>query len=180
MKADTFINAVGMIDDCYLDVNVPKKTITHRKWARKIVPIAAAAALITCPLPTLTAFGVDPAYNILYHIAPSIAQTFKPVQKSCDDNGIEMSVISAERRGSEASVYLAMNDTTGTCPDGDWDLYDSYHINVPRDMIGHCSFTEYDADAHTAYFVVHLETMEVAADKNGELNEIRFTQVESL
>lgn len=169
MKADTFMNAVGMIDDRYLDVDIPRKTITHRKWTKRIISIAAAAALIICPLPTLTAFGVDPAYNILYHIAPSVAQTFKPVQKTCEDNGIEMTVISAERNGSEASVYLAMHDTTGTCPDGDWDLYDSYHINVPHDMTGHCSFSEYDADSHTAYFVVHLETMDGSAMPNGKV-----------
>ena len=169
MKTDTFMNVVGMIDDRYLDVDIPRKAITHRKWTKRIISIAAAAALIICPLPTLTAFGVDPAYNILYRIAPSVAQTFKPVQKTCEDNGIEMTVISAERNGSEASVYLAMHDTTGTCPDGDWDLYDSYRINVPHDMTGHCSFSEYDADTHTAYFVVHLETMDGSALPNGKV-----------
>ena len=169
MKADTFMNAVGMIDDRFLDVDAPKKTITHRKWTRRIVTAAVAAALITITLPTLTAFGVDPAYNVLYHIAPSVAQTFKPVQKTCTDNGIEMTVISAERNGSEASVYLAMHDTTGTCPDGKWDLYDSYRINVPRDMTGHCSFSEYDADTHTAYFVVHLKTMDGSQMPDGKV-----------
>ncbi|MBR3631305.1 MAG: DUF4179 domain-containing protein [Oscillospiraceae bacterium] len=169
MKADTFLNAVGMIDDRYLDVDTPRKAVTHRKWTKWIVSVAAAAALIICPLPALTAFGVDSAYNVLYHIAPSVAQTFKPVQKTCEDHGIEMTVISAERIGSEASVYLAMHDTTGTCPDGEWDLYDSYHINVPSDMTGHCSFSEYDADTHTAYFVVHLETMDGSTMPEGKI-----------
>ncbi len=169
MNADTFMNAVGMIDERYLDVDTPQKAITHRKATWKIAVIAAAAALMIGTLPALTAFGVDSAYNILYHIAPSAAQTFKPVQKTCADNGIEMTVISAERSGSEASVYLAMHDTTGTCPDGDWDLYDSYRINVPRDMTGNCSFTEYDADTHTAYFVVHLETMDGSAMPEGKV-----------
>lgn len=169
MKTDTFMNAVGMIDDRFLDVDTPRKVITHRKWTKRIVSVAAAAALITCPLPTLTAFGVDSAYNILYHITPSVAQTFKPVQKTCEDNGIEMTVISAECSGSKASVYLAMHDTTGTCPDGEWDLYDSYRINVPHDMTGHCSFTEYDADTHTAYFVVHLETMDGGTMPKGKV-----------
>lgn len=168
MKADTFINAVGLIDDRHLDIEVPQKTIAHRKWKRRIVSVAAAA-LITCSLPTLTVFGYEPAYNVLYHIAPSVAQTFKPVQKNCEDNGIEMTVISAERSGSEASVYLAMHDTTGTCPDGEWDLYDSYQINVPRDMSGHCSFSEYEADTHTAYFVVHLETMDSSEMPKGKV-----------
>lgn len=169
MKADTFMNAVGMIDDRYLDVDMPRKAITHGKWTKRIVSAAAAAALITFPLPALTAFGVDPAYNILYHIAPSVAQTFKPIQKTCEDHGIEMTVISAERKGNEASMYLAMHDTTGNCPDGEWDLYDSYQINVPRDMAGHCSFSEYDADTHTAYFVVNLETMDGSTIPKGKV-----------
>lgn len=169
MKTDTFMNAVGLIDNRHLDVEKKKKPIVHHKWNRKIIAVAAAAALIVCPLPTLTALGVDSAYHILYHIAPSVAQTFKPVQKTCEDNGIEMTVISAERNGSEVSVYLAMHDTTGTCPAGEWDLYDSYEINVPRDMTGHCSFSEYDADTHTAYFVVHLETMDGSVMPDGKV-----------
>ena len=159
MKADTFMNAVGMIDERYLETDAPEKKITQSKW-RRIISIAAAAVLLLCPLPTLTAYGVDSAYNVLYHIAPSVAQTFKPVRMTCEDKGIEMTVISAERIGSKASVYLAMRDTTGTCPDGAWDLFDSYNINVNRDMSGHCSFADYDADTHTAYFVVSMETMD--------------------
>ena len=160
MKADTFMNAVGLIGDRHLDVEIPKKKIVFRKFRKAAAAVAASAVLIACPLPALTAFGVDTAYNILYRISPSAAQTFKPVRKSCEDNGIEMTVIFAERSGSEASLYLAMHDTTGTCPYGEWDLYDSYKISVPRDMTGHCSFSEYDEDTHTAYFVVHLETMD--------------------
>ena len=127
---------------------------------RKLIVSAAAAVIAAASLPAMTAFGSGTAYYLLYNIAPSVAQTFKPVQQTCEDNGFEMTVISAERKGSEASVYLAMHDTTGSSPDGEYDLYDSYRINVPKDMTGHCSFSDYDADTHTAYFVVHLETMD--------------------
>lgn len=160
MKADTFIDAIGNIDDRFLEIDNNERAVPKRKILRKVTAIAAAAALILCPLPVSTAFGVDAAYNILYHIAPGVAQTFKPVQRSCYDNGIEMTVISADRNGSEASVYLAMHDTEGIHAEDYWDLYDSYKINVHRDMVGHCSFSEYDPETHTAYFVVHLETMD--------------------
>ena len=169
MRADTFMNAVGLIDERFLDIDTPAKTITHHKWTRRLAAFAAAAALVVGTLPTLTAIGVDPAYHILYELAPSVAQTFKPVQKTCADKGIEMTVISAERKGSEASVCLAMHDTTGTYPEGEWDLYDSYSINVPRDMTGHCSFSDYDAETHTAYFVVHLETIDGSTMPNGKV-----------
>ncbi len=158
MKADTFLDAVGMIDERYLDIS--RRSEIKRSPGRRLIAAAAAAALILCPLPALTAFGSDTAYDILYHITPAAAQAFKPVQKSCTDKGIVMTVISAERKGSEASICLSMHDTAGTFPEGEWDLYDSYRINVPRDMNGHCSFSEYDSGTHTAYFIVHLETMD--------------------
>jgi len=160
MKADIFIDAMGMIDDKYLVLNQTTKPTSKLKISRRFTAVAAAAALILLPLPVSTAFGSDPAYNILYHIAPSVAQTFKPVQRSCTDKDIEMTVISADISENKASVYLAMHDLTGKYPGGYWDLYDSYDINVRRDMVGNCSFSEYDDETATAYFVVNLETMD--------------------
>ena len=169
MNPDLFLDAVGQIDDRYLNVDIPKQRITHRRLKKRLIAFAAAAIVLIGTLPAMTAFGVEPAYEILYRMAPAAAQQFTPVRKSCTDNGIEMTVISAKRDGSEASIYLAMHDTTGTCPDGKWDLYDSYHINVPRDITGHCSFSEYDADTHTAYFMVHLETMDGSPMPDGKV-----------
>ena len=160
MNADVFLDAVGMIDDRFLDVKIPRSAAIKHTWRKRLIAVAASAAILIGTLPTLTALGVNRAYNALYAVSPAIAQTFKPVQKACEDNGIEMTVISAEREGSRASVCLAMHDMTDSLPDGEWDLYDSYRINVPRDMTGHCSFTEYDKNTRTAYFVIHLETMD--------------------
>ena len=69
MKAETFMNAVGLIGDRHLDVEIPKKRIIFYKFRKVAVAVAAAALLIVFPLPALTAFGVDSAYNILYHIS---------------------------------------------------------------------------------------------------------------
>lgn len=158
MRSDTFIKAMGNIDERFLDVEAPKRKI-RRRWTAWVAGAAAAVLLIACPLPVMTAFGSDEAYNVLYSISPRIAQDFKPVQKSCTDDGIEMTVISAKREGSRAEVYLTMRDTTGECPYGDWDLFDSYTFNFPYDMNGHCKFSDYDEDTNTAYFIVELETM---------------------
>lgn len=168
MNADTFINAVGMIDDRHLEIDTGKKK-SGINWKRALVSAAAAAALVLAPLPAMTAFGVERAYNTLYMIAPSVAQTFKPVEKSCEDKGIEMTVISADRSGSEAKVYLAMHDKAGVYPDGEWDLFDSYRINVPRDMSGTCSFAEYDPETDTTYFLVELATMDGSAMPEGKV-----------
>ena len=160
MKPDTFLEAVGMIDDRFLNLEQQQHRIRHRKRNRILLGFAAAAALIVLPLPVMTAFGAESAYEILYQIAPPVAQSFHPVQKSCTDQGIEMTVISAKRSGNSADCYIAMRDLAHQYPDGEWDLYDSYDLHIRKDMAGTCYFSEYDSETDTAYFVTHLETMD--------------------
>ena len=57
MNADTFMNAIVMIDDRHLDIETNSSKITHHKWIKRTISAVAAAALISCPLPALTAFG---------------------------------------------------------------------------------------------------------------------------
>ncbi|MBR5166189.1 MAG: hypothetical protein IKW87_11635 [Ruminococcus sp.] len=168
MRSDTFIKAMGNIDERFLDVEVPKRKI-RRMWTAWVAGAAAAVLLIACPLPAMTAFGSDEAYNVLYSISPRIAQDFKPVRKSCTDDDIEMTVVSAKREGSRAEVYLTMRDTTGECPYGDWDLYDSYRLNLWRDMSGCCKFDEYDEETHTAHFIIVLNTMDGSPMPKGKI-----------
>ncbi len=68
-----------------------------------------------------------------------------------------MEVISAEIDGSKASIYISMQ---GDTLDKTADLYDSYHINCPFDSVGHVSFSYFDESTKTAYYVVHIETMD--------------------
>lgn len=156
MKTDSLIDAIGMIDEKYVeDAHKPCVKIRHRKVKR--LAIAAAAFLcVAVPLPAMTAFGSDIAYSLLYMASPAIAQTFKPVQKSCEDNGIRMEVISASIEGNKASFYISIQ---GDNLDETVDLYDSYHINCPFDSVGHVSFSEFDENTKTAYFMVNIETM---------------------
>lgn len=156
MKTDNLIDAIGMIDEEYVaDAHKPYMKIRHRGLKR--FAIAAAAMLcIAAPLPAMTAFGSDIAYNLLYMASPTIAQTFKPVQKSCEDKNIRMEVISADIQGDEAHFYISMQ---GDMLDKTIDLDDSYHINCPFDSVGHVSFSEFDENTKTAYFVVNIKTM---------------------
>lgn len=168
MKTDTLINAFGMIDDKLIEE--AHKPVHIRK--RSYRGLAAAAAVVLCiamPLPVAVAAGSETAYQALYAAAPAIAQTFKPVQKSCTDHGIRMEVISAETDGSEASVYLSMQDIEADRLDETIDLFDSYGINLPYDNVGHCSFSRYDEAEKTAYFVVHIERMDGKDIKSGKM-----------
>ena len=49
MKHETFLNAVGMIDDRFLDVTVHKPRIKQHKWKKALISVAAAVGYIcTC------------------------------------------------------------------------------------------------------------------------------------
>lgn len=176
MKAEDFLSAMGNIDERFLDVDVPKRRI-RRKWTAWVAGTAAALLAVTCPLPAMTALGSDGAYSVLYELAPSLAQTFTPVRKSCIDNGIEMTVISEKCDESRAQVCLAFRDLTGEHSYDYWDLFDSYMFNFPYDMNGHCKFSDYDEDTNTAYFIVELETM---SGKDIPKNKVTFSVRELL
>ena len=159
MNSEQLIDAIGNISDKYIDE--AHRTVKIKKHSFKPFAIAAAAMIcIAAPLPLGVAAGSENAYNALYMIAPSVAQTFKPIEESCVDQGIRMEVISAEIKGSEASVFLSMQDLEEDRLDETVDLYDSYDIHLPYDQYGHCSFNKYDPETKTAYFVVHTARMD--------------------
>lgn len=156
MKTENLIDAIGLIDEKYV-AGAHQLCVKIRHRGLKRFVIAAAAMLcIAVPLPAMTAFGVDEAYNLLYMAMPSVAQAFKPVQESCEDNGIRMEVISASIEDDKASFYISIQ---GDEIDKTVDLYDSYNINCPFDNVGHVSFSEFDENTNTAYFMVNIETM---------------------
>ena len=169
MKIDNVIDAIGMIDDKFiLEAKKTAKT-AKRTWVK---PVASAAALLLClsaPLPTAVALGSDMAYKALYFISPAAAQTFKPVQKSCTDKGIRMEMISASIDGSKASFYISLQDLEGKGLDSTVDLFDSYSINCPYNSTGYCSFSEYDEEANTAYFLINVERMDGKKIRNDKI-----------
>ena len=89
MNSEQLIDAIGNISDKYIDE--AHRTVKIKKHSFKPFAIAAAAMIcIAAPLPLGVAAGSENAYNALYMIAPSVAQTFKPVQRSCTDQGIRI------------------------------------------------------------------------------------------
>lgn len=155
-KTDLLIDAIGKIEDKYLaEARLPKKR-AHRKGMKWLGLAAAAVICFTVPLPAATAFGVEEAYRLLYVMSPKIAQTFKPVELSCENSGVKLTVISQEIHEDEASFYISMQ---GDMFDETTDLFDSYYINCPYDSVGHVSFSEFDDESKTAYFVVNVKTM---------------------
>lgn len=137
------------------------------RWTRPAVAVLAAALSLTLAMPVLAAH-VEPVYDLMYLVAPAMAQSFQPVRQSDQDNGVRMEVVSARIQGDSAQIYLTLQDLEGDRVDATTDLYDSYTIRTPYDTAGHCEQAGYDADTGTALFLVtltHLEGQAMPGDK---------------
>lgn len=104
----------------------------------------------------LAAFNED-VNQLLYRIWPQAAQALKPVNLSCESQGIRMEVVSATLNGSETLVTLTMQDLEGDRVDETMDLFDSAILQLPYDGSGTCMQTGYDPETKTASFAVYMK-----------------------
>lgn len=116
-----------------------------------IVVLSASSLLIA------TAAGNEPAYDILYALYPNVAIKLVPVNESCEDQGIKMTVESIYVQDNLAQIYISMQDLTGDRIDETIDLFDSYSIHTNIAQIGGCSLVAYDADSRTATFLISVQ-----------------------
>lgn len=132
---------------------------------RRLRPAALAAVTLACVLavsaPVCVLAAENPAFNsMLYHFSPELAQFFKPVNLSCEDNGILLEVESAAVEGDSAQVYLTLRDLTGDRIDGTVDLYDSARIREAYDSVSNCRLVGYEPETKTARFLLSSTTMD--------------------
>lgn len=145
----------------------PVRHNSHRQMLRRITTIAAALLMLVGVGVTALAASNEAFNDALYRVFPGLAQAMKPVQLSCEDNGIRMEVISASVEDGTARVYLSMQDLTADRIDETVDLFDSFHMNLPADsMTGHCEQIAYDPDTKTATFLCTLEGWDAAKLSN--------------
>lgn len=152
MKTENLLAAIGEIRDHWID---DAHVQTRRRYRFPMI-VAAILLCMTLTVSALAAADVEGVYEILYAVSPTIAQRLKPVQMSCVDNGIELTVISADVEDDTARVFVGLRDLEGNRVDGTCDLYDSYDINLPSDLIGTCSFSHFDEESRTAMFLVEI------------------------
>ena len=151
------IDAIGEIDDDKI-INAKLFTVKSKKKSfRKSIIIAVAIILcITITVPVLAA-TVNPVYELVYKISPGLAQMLKPVQMSCEDNGIRMEVLSASIYENEAAIYISLQDLTDQNRiDGTTDLFDSYYINRSFDSFASCQIVSFDKETNTATFLINI------------------------
>jgi len=169
---DELINHV--LESAYSNENKnSKKIILFRK------PIIAIISLCICmslAMPVL-AVTVEPIYQLMYLVSPSIAQFFMPIQKSDEDNGIKMEVVSAFIHNNTAEIYITMKDLTENRIDSTTDLFDSYSINRSFDSAASCQSVGYDESTKTATFLI---TINEYGNKKIEGSKITFSVKEFL
>ncbi len=156
MRGNEFLDKMNLVDPAYVEAAdmIPKRRKSSlRRWCA----IAACLCLFfSLAVPTMAA-SIPAFYNMLYAVSPATAQFFKPVQLSCEDNGIRMEVVAAYIHGDTAEIYISMQDLEQTRFDETIDLFDSYRINTPVDCTGHCELAGYDPDTQTATFLITIE-----------------------
>lgn len=147
-------------------VQLPKKkcVFAHPKLVTATV---AAVLCLSIATPALAA-NVPSVFELMYLVSPSIAQFFMPIQKSDEDNGIKMEVVSAYIHDNIAEVYITLQDLIGNRIDETTDLYDSYSIHRPFDSSASCQRVGYDEKTKTATFLITINewgTQKIVGDK---------------
>lgn len=160
MNGLEFLQTISNVDnDLVLEA---EGAFSKRKnfYAKRWMTLAACLCLcFCCSVPVLAATGNQAAYEMLYSISPQIAQKIKPVNVSCIDKGIEMTVVAAEIDGEKATILVSMRDYVDSRIDETTDLFDSYSIHTPYDQSAGCSMVGYDNETNTATFLLTIEQM---------------------
>mgnify|MGYP001038671699 CR=1 FL=1 len=161
MRKKDISDAIGNINDRYIeeaaDFQRKKKRTGKSSILQKSVAAAASFILVfILSVSTLVAADFSPAYEFLYTLSPSAAQKLKPVSMSCEDNGIKFEVISAYVEGSEAKIFISVQDIDGDRIDETTDLFDSFSINTPFDCSSSCENISYDTETKTATFLISI------------------------
>lgn len=166
-NACALLSAIGEVKDEWLaDAERPAGA---RRGRRPAIVLAAALVCAMLTVSALAAADVDGAYELIYALSPTIAQRLKPVRLSCVDNGIELSLLYADVEGDTARVYLSLRDLEGERVDATTDLYDSYEINLPGDLVGHCVYSHFDEESRSACFLVEVSSMQGRTIENDRL-----------
>lgn len=132
-----------------------------RRHPRRVVCIAAAAAMLTASLTPALAANVPAVYETIYAFSPAIAQRLKPVNQSCEVDGVRMEVVSAAIQDNVAEIYLTIQDVRGgrfgaEAPD----LDDSWTLRCPIGQSYHCELVQYDPQSLTATYYLSITNRE--------------------
>lgn len=170
MNHNNIEKAITNIDSKYVMEALDYKNKQHHNsgYFKTIGKVAACFALI-CILSVsgtlvAAAAGNETAFQVVYEMFPDIAMNLVPVNETCEDNGIKMSVEGINIEGDTADVYISLQDMSGNRIDETTDLFDSYDIRTGEDYQGDrmagCSFVSYDEKSKKATFLLSITNMQ--------------------
>jgi hypothetical protein len=146
-----------LVDKIIHSIDENKRETNKAKFFfRKPITILAMLLVLVLTVTPVLAANVPAVYELMYFVSPTVAQFFMPVQKSYEDNGIKMKVVSAYIHDNIAEIYITMQDLIGNRIDETTDLYDSYSINRPFDSSATCQLVGYDEITRTATFLISI------------------------
>lgn len=128
----------------------PQKSRVSLPRLTKAIPVLALLLALTLATPALAA-GVPAINELLYLIAPEAALHFRPVNLSCEDNGVTVELMAVHVYGSSAQMYISV---TGDMIDETVDLFDSYKLDTPKFAITRCELEAYLPESNTAVFFI--------------------------
>jgi len=155
MTEERLLEAIGEIDEA-MAMGAEKEKKWFRISGKKLLAVALVAVLTLSAAATAFAAANREINDLLYSVWPWAAQALKPVNLSCEDQGIRMEVVSASLKGNEAFVTLTMQDLTGDRLDETMDLFDTATLQLPYDGTGTCTLLDYDEGTKTASFAVYM------------------------
>jgi len=167
----TFSQAYKRLNDSIAPEETLKAAVLERadaetgKRGRRRRPAVALAVVMACLItlgaPMCVLAAENPAFNaMVYQVSPALGQFFKPVNLSCESNGILLELESAAVDGDTAQAYVTIRDLTGDRIDETVDFYDSAMFRTGKDSVGTCQQVDYDPDTKTARFLLTTRTMD--------------------
>ncbi len=173
MKTHDLMDAIGQIDERYIQEAGEADARRHPHVLRRAIALAAAAVLCAAlSISALAAADIGQAYDLLYSVSPAMAQSLKPVRMSCEDNGVRMYVESAGVDGSQATVLVSLRDMESDRVDATTDLFDSYSIRKSFDSSASCEMIRYDEDTQTASYQITITRLN---DKDIRAGKVTFS-----
>lgn len=181
IKAQMDLNLKDISMSSALKENILNSTVNQEKAkrytfsAKKVIFIAAAIILVFSV--TTTAFAsVNPAVNnMIYSVNPELAQFLYPVNKSSEDKGLKLTVLSAVNDNRNVVVYFTIEDTQEKGRVNErLDLCDAYGVNGPTAY--HVEFISYDDKTGKALFCMTGNGTEKVS---GRMNSFKISKMMS-
>lgn len=151
------------------DTNKNKPLRKHRRTIRWCIAVAAFLVCVFAVIPAI-AVRTQVGYRLFSMVMPTAAQFYKPIQTSCESNGLRMEAVSAQVHGDTAEIVISMQDLNENRVDASMDLFDSYDIVIPRfESQGTCNQIGYDGATKTATFRAIISTMDGTPIPDGKV-----------